>query len=113
MGTTGDFSDEGTRNFGPFTIGAIISNANISSTRGAAAVAFGLAPNPARGSVRLLLPVAAPAAQTAELLDVLGRSVRRFPVPARVQEMSLSVTDLPRGLYLVRVGGASQRLVLE
>ena len=68
------------------------------------ASAFTLAPNPATATVRLL--GLTPAAPPAVLLDGLGRVVR-------TGSTALDVRGLPAGLYLVRVGTASQRLVVE
>ncbi|MBC7448315.1 MAG: hypothetical protein H7330_09675 [Hymenobacteraceae bacterium] len=67
-----------------------------------------LSPNPARTTVQL---TGAPGA-TATLLDGLGRVVGTAPVsPAGTA--TLDVRALPAGLYLLRAGGATRRLVVE
>ena len=80
----------------------------LATAPGSAPAALTAAPNPATGRVALTLP---PAATTAELLDALGRPVRR--VPATAGTATLDVTGLPVGLYLVRAAGQVARLLVE
>ncbi|MCI1187242.1 T9SS type A sorting domain-containing protein [Hymenobacter sp. DH14] len=75
---------------------------------GSGPAALTAAPNPATGRVMLTLP---PAATSAELLDPLGRVVRRVPAPAGTS--TLDVAGLPSGLYVVRAAGQATRLVVE
>ena len=74
-----------------------------------AAPAFTLAPNPAHHTATLtgLAPGAA-----VTLLDGVGRTVRQEQADA-AGTTTLDVRGLPTGLYLVRAGGATQRLVVE
>lgn len=67
-----------------------------------------LFPNPARTTVQL---AGAPGA-TATLLDGVGRRVRTVPVSA-AGTATLDVRALPAGLYLLRAGAATRRLVVE
>ncbi|MBC7448079.1 MAG: T9SS type A sorting domain-containing protein, partial [Hymenobacteraceae bacterium] len=64
-------------------------------------------PNPPTGRVRVR-PVGAGLVQ---LLDGLGRVVRATRAGAG-QEITWDVADLPAGLYVVRAGGQTRRLVV-
>ena len=66
-----------------------------------------LSPNPAHETVQL---TGAPG-PTATLLDALGRTVRTVPLTAGAA--TLDVADLTAGLYIVRAGSATRRLVVE
>ena len=70
-------------------------------------------PNPARqvAFVQLRGPVAAGAA--VQVFDALGRQVRRAQTPAVGVVLEVSLRGLPVGLYVVRCGPFSQRLVVE
>ena len=46
------------------------------------------------------------------LLDALGRAVRRYPAPTGT-EATLDLRGLPAGVYVLRSGAGSQRLVVE
>lgn len=68
---------------------------------------FFLVPNPTRDRVQLMgLPAGAPPAL---VLDALGRVVRRQSGPSA----ALDLRGLPAGVYSVRVGAATRRLVVE
>jgi hypothetical protein len=86
-----------------------------SATFGASARAATLLllPNPAAGQVLLRLPAPPASPQDVCLLDRLGREVRRQRLPAHTREVSLSLTGLAAGLYVVRCGLAHQQLVVE
>jgi uncharacterized delta-60 repeat protein len=77
-----------------------------------AAPALEVYPNPARSSATLRLPAAA-TARPAQLLDALGRPVRAFILPAHAAETTVDVAGLPAGVYVLRCGAASRRLVVE
>ena len=70
-------------------------------------------PNPARlaAFVQLSGPVAAGAA--VQVLDALGRQVRHAQTPPVGMVLEVSLRGLPAGLYVVRCGALSQRLVVE
>ena len=70
-----------------------------------------LYPNPAHHTAFLRLPADAPR-QPLVLLDVQGRAVRHYPAPAS-PEVTLDVRGLPAGVYVLRGGNISQRLVVE
>ncbi len=67
--------------------------------------AFDLSPNPARSVVRL---TGAPQARI-ELLDIMGRVVRTWPGG----QLQADLSGVAPGLYVVRVGTATRRLVVE
>jgi len=48
------------------------------------------------------------------LCDVLGHEVRRYPAPSRTTDAeTLDLRGLPAGLYVLRSGTLSQKLVVE
>ncbi|GAA4353226.1 hypothetical protein GCM10023185_13670 [Hymenobacter saemangeumensis] len=65
-----------------------------------------LAPNPAQTQVKVQ---GHDARQAVELLDAQGRLVRTLPLGSS----TIALQDLARGLYLVRAGARTQRLVVE
>ena len=69
-------------------------------------------PNPARTAATLHLPPDLEA-HAATLLDALGRPVRTYLLPAHATTATLDLTGLAPGLYMVRCGTASGRLVVE
>ncbi|GAA4031735.1 delta-60 repeat domain-containing protein [Hymenobacter glaciei] len=75
------------------------------ATRAAMAIRpLGLYPNPAQGGVTIELPAAA-TARPATLLDLNGRLVRRWTVPARQATARLALDAVPAGVYLLQVHG--------
>lgn len=64
-------------------------------------------PNPATGAVRVRLAEAG----TVRLLDAMGRVVRETRAAAG-QEISWALPELAPGLYVVRAGGHTRRLVV-
>lgn len=69
---------------------------------------FTLLPNPAHGAVRLEGAAGAPA----EIVDALGRTVRTADLAPLTSHL-LNLQGLPPGLYLVRCGSQTRRLVVE
>lgn len=66
---------------------------------------FTLYPNPAQGVVRVSAPVGA---EPLEVLDATGRVIRSLAVTGAETQLAL-----PAGMYMVRIGGTTQRLVVE
>lgn len=106
-----------TADFGPITLTNPVTNSQPSSfvaslagpvglPTDAPGTAFSLAPNPATTTVQL---TGAPAGTTACLLDALGRIVRTYPAGST----TLDLHGLAPGLYTVRAGAATRRLVVE
>ena len=75
--------------------------------------AFTLAPNPAATLTRLTLATSPTAPLPVTVLDALGRPVRRATLEAGQTEIALDVRGLPAGLYVVRAGQQTGRLVVE
>ncbi|MBJ6108896.1 T9SS type A sorting domain-containing protein [Hymenobacter sp. BT523] len=107
--------------FGPYTFtstngGFFVARLTglVTATRATApAEIFTLVPNPATAQVRLTWPEATAALRPVLVLDNLGREVRRQLLPAHATSAALDVTGLAPGLYLVRCGSATGRLVVE
>jgi uncharacterized delta-60 repeat protein len=108
----GDFSEVAGQ---PRTGLARLSAASPLTVRVGSGVAspLGFYPNPAHQHVTLVLPTALTQAGSAQLYDALGREVGHQPVPAHAQELTLSLTGLHPGLYLLRCGAATGQLVIE
>ncbi|GAB3875784.1 hypothetical protein GCM10028824_32090 [Hymenobacter segetis] len=102
---------------------ARVSNLSLAARAARPAEVFTLAPNPAghgptgqgpaTAQVRLSCPEATATPRPLLLLDNLGRTVRRQELPARATTATLDVQGLVPGLYLVRCGTATSRLVVE
>ncbi len=71
--------------------------------------AFTVFPNPTHHTVRF---TGAPAGQVT-ILDAVGRTVRTTTIAVGQPEAILSVEGLPAGLYFVRAGRQTRRLVVE
>jgi hypothetical protein len=84
----------------------------ILSTTASTTATLALAPNPAKEFTRLTLPADA-APRLVQLLDALGREVRRQPVAANATSADLSLAGLAAGVYFVRCGLSTKRLVVE
>ncbi len=76
-------------------------------------------PNPAQTTVSVALPIGAASVTTVTVLDATGRVVRTqalTPVAggyAAAREVQLSLAGLPAGVYVVKAGAATARLVVE
>jgi uncharacterized delta-60 repeat protein len=84
----------------------------------AAAPDLDVFPNPATAQITLRLPAAAASAsaQPVELLDMQGRLVRQFTLPARQTEATFPLADVTAGIYLLQTSTAKgltrQRVVV-
>jgi len=74
---------------------------------------FALLPNPAAGRVIVKLGNALLAPNSLVLLDATGREARQLSLPSGATEATLTLTGLQPGLYLVRVGATTARLLVE
>lgn len=74
---------------------------------------FGTIALPATTQVQLTWPEATATPRPVQVLDGLGREVRRLVLPVRATAAALDVRDLAPGLYLMRCGAATARLVIE
>ncbi len=73
------------------------------------ASALSVFPNPASGTVR----ISAAAGSSISIIDALGRTVRTARIDAAGTERTIALNGLKAGLYTVRAGAASQKLVIE
>lgn len=69
-------------------------------------------PNPATSYTTLSLTADA-APRPVQLLDALGREVRRLELPAHTTSLTLSTVGLPSGYYLLRCGASTGRLAVD
>ncbi|RYY14161.1 MAG: T9SS type A sorting domain-containing protein [Cytophagaceae bacterium] len=76
------------------------------AARPATALELGIYPNPATDVLTIALPGTSPLGHTAEVRDLLGRTVRAATLPASGE---VSLTGLPAGTYLLTVDGTLTR----
>ncbi|MBF9239863.1 T9SS type A sorting domain-containing protein [Hymenobacter sp. BT683] len=69
-------------------------------------------PNPAHGSVAVRILGPLPTAPL-QLYNATGRLVRTQPVTESDGDISFSLRDLPAGIYILRCGALSQRLMVQ
>jgi hypothetical protein len=86
-----------------FNAGRVLGTAPLESV-----ASIALFPNPATGAVHLT----ATPYTAAELLDATGRLIRRTTTD-ETGTTTVSLTDVPAGVYVVRVGGLTKRLVVQ
>lgn len=82
------------------------------ATKPAATLPLLLAPNPAHATVTFALE-AEPLARSIKIIDAVGRTARTYPHPAHATTATLDLTGLAPGLYVVRCGAASGKVVVE
>ncbi|MBK9762029.1 MAG: T9SS type A sorting domain-containing protein [Flavobacteriales bacterium] len=97
--------------------GVAVGLEEVTSGNGAGLIVM---PNPAKDNAQVVLNVRAAGRVQVDLLDVLGRTVKGLhnaPLPQGVRRMDLQVSELPAGLYFIRMEqeGQSQtvRFVVE
>lgn len=74
---------------------------------------FGVYPNPGDGHFTITLERPMGKETTIQLHDVVGRLVHSAPLGAYVRQATLSLPQLPHGVYHVRIGSLTRRLVVE
>ncbi|MEM9836795.1 MAG: DNRLRE domain-containing protein [Bacteroidota bacterium] len=94
---------------GSFSFSQIESLFFDSSERGCT---FSVHPNPANEVIQLSFSTEALVREVA-LFDVTGKLIRTYPTPDTGQFMDLDITNLVPGIYLIRVGGDTQRVVIQ
>ena len=111
---TGSYDPAATNpNSGDVVLGKLINATALAGRPAAAAPALACYPNPARAAATLRLPTPTPEPRTATLADALGRTARTYPLPAHATTATLDLMGLAPGLYVVRCGAATGRLVVE
>lgn len=85
---------------------ARLTNIGLATKAATALLPLALYPNPAHAAVTIGLPAAAQP-RPAMLLDLNGRLVRRWTVPAQQAETRLSLEAVAAGVYLLQVRGES------
>ena len=98
---------------GDVFVGKLGNATALAGRPGTAAPVLACYPNPARTATTLRLPAAAPEPRTATLADALGREVRRQSVSVHATATTLDLRGLTPGLYVVRCGAASGKLLVE
>ncbi len=102
------------------TVVPITANAGPTATPqeiAAAGLTLNVYPNPAQGELTIVRHAANPgltgvSAYEVALLDGLGRTVRTLP-PTTDELTVLNLSGVPAGLYVVRAGGVSRRVVVQ
>ena len=86
---------------------ARLTNPVATATRAAtAALPLLVYPNPASQRLTVVLPAVAPATQ-ATLLDLTGRTVRRWSLPTQQAEASFDLSTVAAGVYVLRIPGTA------
>ena len=85
---------------------AHLSNVGLSTQAAAAALPLGVYPNPTSQRLTMALPVATSPLQ-ATLLDLTGRPVRRWTLPAHQPQANLDLSTVAAGVYVLRIPGAA------
>ena len=103
--------------YSPVVTFTFTTPASLTSQNAPALAALTLAPNPARGTTTLYLPLVAGATQaTLHLRDMLGREMRTLSAPLG-EATSLDLDGLASGVYLLQAQASGQdfvsRLVVE
>ncbi|MFN8360190.1 MAG: T9SS type A sorting domain-containing protein [Candidatus Kapaibacterium sp.] len=74
---------------------------------------FSLSPNPTDNSLHLSFATERAVASAVQICDLLGRTVATADIPAGTKQWTMSVGNLPAGVYVVRWGGVVQKLVVR
>lgn len=68
-------------------------------------------PNPTEGNVQIRWGVSTTEVLPVQLLDVTGRLIDAFQLPARTSTYRLEMSELPAGIYFLRLGKHTERIV--
>lgn len=75
--------------------------------------AMQLSPNPARSTLHIVLPQAASGQDVLELYNLSGRKVLVQSVSAGTVQLKTDISTLARGMYIVRYGDSSMKVMKE
>lgn len=76
-------------------------------------LAMQLSPNPAKNSLRIVLPQAASGQEVVELYNLLGRKVMVQAVPVGTIRVDADISSLTPGIYIVRYGESNMKVVKQ
>ena len=86
---------------------ARLTNSNVGlATQAAAALPLEVYPNPTSQRLTVALPAATSPLKTT-LLDLTGRPVRRWALPAHQPQANLDLSTVAAGVYVLRIPGAA------
>ena len=85
---------------------ARLSNVGLATRAAAAALPLEVYPNPTSQRLTVALPAATSPLQ-ATLLDLTGRPVRRWTLPAHQPQANLDLSTVAAGVYVLRIPGAA------
>ena len=74
---------------------------------------FSLSPNPTDNSLHLTFATESAVSSAVEIYDLLGCTVATADIPVGTKQWTMSVGNLPAGVYVVRWGGVVQKLVVR
>ncbi|PHI20548.1 hypothetical protein CEQ90_07285 [Lewinellaceae bacterium SD302] len=80
---------------------------------GATAQRFELFPNPVASQLQLRWAVSTKEEQQLQVFDLTGRELQRYTIPTYTSNYQLEVSDLPAGIYFVKVGQHTERIVKQ
>lgn len=79
----------------------------------ASASLFQIAPNPANDRVELSYHFKRETARNIQLMDLQGRILQQVEISAKSGVQSLSLTNIPSGIYLVRISGGPEGQIVK
>jgi hypothetical protein len=103
----------GSRTFRTASAGAMNQDGTVSENFDIVPLTLELSPNPARGTVNLLLEAPKEGDYNIQFNDILGKEVllQKMHLAAGETPLSISIDKLPRGLYTVRVSVGDEMVV--
>lgn len=97
----------------PVNYHRIIINGVTSVEENTVANDFTLFPNPTRDNIQLRWSESITEQLSVNLLDITGRSLLTHKIPLYTTNHSLSLADLPAGVYFLRIGTRTERIVKQ
>lgn len=93
----------------------IFNNANVGLEENKHEILFELYPNPTKGKVKISIGDVHQSISSLDLINANGQLVKRIQLNILKEESNFEfdMSDLPKGIYLVTMGGYSQKLILK